>query len=55
MTLFQNKLEAINKELKIDKVGVTIQNRRNGLYLRAMLPDKYDPDWTQLKQQRIPT
>ena len=53
MTLFQNKLEAINKELKIDKAGVTIQNRRNGLYLRAMLPDKYDPDWTQLKQQRI--
>ena len=29
MTLFQNKLEAINKELKIDKAGVTIQNRRN--------------------------
>ena len=53
MTIFQNKLEAINKELKIDKAGVTIQNRRNGLYLRAMLPDKYDPDWTQLKQQRI--
>ena len=20
-----------------------------------MLPDKYDPDWTKLKQQRIPT
>ena len=53
MTLFQNKLEAINTELKLDKVGVTIQNRRNGLYLRAMLPDKYDPDWTKLKQQRI--
>ena len=55
MTLFQNKLEAINNELKIDKVGVTIQNRRQSLYLRAMLPDKYAPEWTKLKQQRIPT
>ena len=55
MTLFENKLAAANANLKIEKVGVSIQNRRQSLYLRAMLPDKYDPDWTKLKQQRIPT
>ena len=55
MTLFENKLAAANANLKIEKVGVSIQSRRQSLYLRAMLPDKYDPDWTKLKQQRIPT
>ena len=55
MTLLKNKLAAVNANLKIEKVGVSIQNRRQSLYLRAMLPDKYGPNWTKLKQQRIPT
>ena len=53
MTLIQNKLAAANANLKIEKVGVSINIRRKQYFLRSMLPDKYDPDWTKLKQQRI--
>ena len=54
MTLIQNKLAAANANLKIEKVGVSINIRRKQYFLRSMLPDKYDPDWNNLKQQWIP-
>ncbi|MBD2261100.1 site-specific integrase [Pseudanabaena sp. FACHB-2040] len=49
------QLKAVNARLKAAKLGVSIRQRGNSLYIRAMLPPKAGSGRTQWYQQDFPT
>lgn len=53
-SVFKQQLTAVNQRLKVAKLGVTIRQRGNRLYVRATLPPKPGTQQTK-KQQDLPT
>ena len=51
---FETQLDVLNKNLKVDGVGKVYISRR-AFYLKAYLPDKYNPNWDELKQRWVAT
>ena len=47
---FETQLDVLNKNLKVDGVGKVYISRK-AFYLKAYLPDKYNPNWDELKQR----
>ena len=52
--ILEKKLDAVNRLLKSERRGVTIQIRKDGFTLRAYLPSKSNPESNQTIQQRVP-
>ena len=51
---FETQLDVLNKNLKVDGVGKVYISRK-AFYLKAYLPDKYNPNWDELKQRWVAT
>ncbi|MEM6839900.1 MAG: site-specific integrase [Cyanobacteria bacterium P01_C01_bin.120] len=54
-TKFKTQLADANERLKAGKLGVTLRQRGNKLYVRAVLPPKPDSDKTKDYQQDVAT
>ena len=51
---FETQLDVLNKNLKVDGVGKVYISRK-AFYLKAYLPDKFKPNWDELKQRWVAT
>ena len=51
---FETQLDVLNKNLKVDGVGKVYISRK-AIYLNAYLPDKFKPNWDELKQRWVAT